>query len=213
LVVQEELPMPVHALRLCVHVVGLIYVLAMLGGLSAAVGAQDPRPAVTAPHETPARGRVRPRVPTSFDQLSVLTAPGDRVTVTDTSGNRYSGRIADLSASTLSVRVGSNLRELREADVVLIRQRRDDTLRNGALWGLGAGATTGMLTCGTCHIGPGLMMAGLWGGIGAGIGVGIDAIIRGQATVFERPGASGTKVIVAPRLSPSHQGVMVSVTF
>src|SRR5687768_8174148 len=78
-----------------------------------------------------AQERARPKPPTSFDQLSVLAAPGDRVTVTDSSGSQFRATIAALSPSTLSVRVGRELRQLREADVILIRQRRDDTLRNG----------------------------------------------------------------------------------
>jgi hypothetical protein len=188
--------MPVHPLRLCT---ALLIVLALT--------------LATSMRPIEAQERPRPAIPSSFDQLSVLTAPGDRVTVTDSSGQQFRATIAALSSSTLSVRVGKELRQLREADVVLIRQRRNDSLRDGALWGLGTGAIVGYLPCGRCHAGPGLMMAGIAGGIGAGIGVGIDAIIRGQATVFQRSGASGTKVTVAPRLSPSHQGVMVSVTF
>jgi hypothetical protein len=198
LVVQEELSMPVHTRRLCTGSLVLFAAAALISISTAPIDAQE---------------RARPSVPSSFDQLRVLTAPGRRISVVDANGERYTGTIAELSSSLLSVRVGKELRQLRESDVLMLRQRRDDTLRNGALWGLGTGAGVGIAMCGTCHIGPGLMMAGIYGGLGAGIGVGIDAIIRGQATVFERPGASGTKVTVAPRLSPSHQGVMVSVKF
>jgi hypothetical protein len=195
LVVQEEVSMPVHRLRFLGIVIA---VMAVISCSTALIDAQE---------------RARPSVPTSFDQLRVLTAPGRRISVVDANGDRYSGTIAELSSSLLSVRVGKELRQLRESDVVMLRQRRDDSLRDGALWGLGTGAVGGFMPCGRCHVGPGLMMAAIVGGLGAGVGVGIDAMIRGQATVFERPGASGTKVTVAPRLSKSHRGVMVSVTF
>jgi hypothetical protein len=195
LVVQEEVSMPVHRLRFP----GIV--IAVMAGISCSTALID------------AQERARPSVPASFDQLRVLTAPGRRISVVDANGNRYSGTIAELSSSLLSVRVGKELRQLRESDVVMLRQRRDDSLKDGALWGLGAGAVGGFMPCGRCHVGPGLMMAGIVGGLGAGVGVGIDAMIRGQATVFERPGASGTKVTVAPQLSKSHRGVMVSVKF
>jgi len=149
---------------------------------------------------------------TSFDQLSVLVRPGDKVTVTPTTGSPFSGRIASLSSSELKVRVGNELRDLRELDVATVRQRRPDSLRNGALWGLGIGAGTGMLACGRCHVGPGLVVAGLYGGIGAGIGVGIDALIEGRLVVYQRR-ASTTRITVTPQLARSHKGVNVSLQF
>ena len=81
----------------------------------------------------------------SFDQLSVLVRPGDKVTVTPTTGAPFSGRIASLSASELTLRVGKELRDLRELDVATVRHRRDDSLANGAAWGLGIGAAAGFV--------------------------------------------------------------------
>jgi hypothetical protein len=150
---------------------------------------------------------------TSFDQLRVLVAPGQKVNLTSTAGKRLAGTIAGLTSSTLSLKVGKELLELREADVQTIRHRGNDSLRNGALWGLGTGAGVGMVTCGRCHVGPGLVAAAMFGGIGSGIGVGIDALIRTEMTVFQRRGAAGGKVTVVPQLAKSHQGVMVSVRF
>ena len=148
---------------------------------------------------------------TSFDQLGILVDRGDKVRVTPTTGKPFSGRIIGLSPSELTLRVGDELRILKETDVSKIRHRRQDSLRNGALWGLGAGATTAMVTCGRCHIGPGLALAALYGGIGAGIGVGIDALIEGNVTVFEGPGKS--RVVLRPQLTPSHKGATVSIGF
>lgn len=53
----------------------------------------------------------------------------------------------------------------------------------------------------------------MFGGIGAGIGVGIDALIRGNVVVFQRPGPLGMRVSVAPQLAKSHKSVMVSIGF
>lgn len=183
--------MSVHASG--VRSFGGILVVALLAGLTAPVVAQDQA--------------------TSFDQMRVLVGPGHKVNVTNTAGERLSGTIARLTSSTLSLQVGKEQLELREADVRTIRHRSNDSLSNGALWGLGTGASVGMVTCGRCHVGPGLVAAAVSGGIGAGIGVGIDALIRTEMTVFQRQGAGGGTVIVAPQLSKSHRGVMVSVKF
>lgn len=101
----------------------------------------------------------------SFEQRSVLVRPGERVTITETSGTQFSGTIASLSSSLLSVNVGGKLRDLQDRDIATIRQRRGDSLANGALWGLGVGATVGIVACGTCHLEP----ACGWQGYPAGL--------------------------------------------
>jgi hypothetical protein len=146
----------------------------------------------------------------SFDQLGVLVRPGDKVRVTPATGAPFSGKIASLTPDELTLLVGGKVRTLREGDVTAIRHRRDDSLANGAAWGLGIGAATGFATCGRCHLGPGLAMAGLYGGIGAGIGVGIDALIRGNVDVFRRRNST-MRVVVAPQLAKSHQSATVSI--
>jgi hypothetical protein len=159
------------------------------------------------------RARDFPSLATSFDQLKVLAAPGQRVSVTDAAGARFVGTIAALSPSTLSVRIGQELRHLSENDIATLRQRRDDSLGNGALWGLGTGMTVGMVTCGRCHVGPGLMLGALFAGAGAGIGIGIDALVRGEMVIYRGRGASAARVSIAPRLAPSHQALSVSLRF
>jgi hypothetical protein len=148
----------------------------------------------------------------SFEQLSVLVGTGEKVAVTTTAGTRLSGTIARLSPSTLSVRVGQTLHDLRESDVATVRQRRNDSLANGAKWGLGAGAAVGMIACGRCHLGPGLAMAAVYGGIGAGIGVGLDALTRSNVVIYQSR-TSARRVTIAPQLAKSHKGLTVSVGF
>jgi hypothetical protein len=149
----------------------------------------------------------------SFDQLQVLVRRGDKVRVTDASGSRRPATIMNVTPSVLSLKVGESIRELTERDVAVIQQRRGDPLANGALTGLGVGAGFGMIVCGRCHVGPGLVAAGVYGGIGAGIGVGIDALLRSDVVVFQRKVGGGPRISVAPQLASSHKGVTVSVRF
>jgi hypothetical protein len=137
-------------------------------------------------------------VAASFEQLQVLVKPGNTVTVTDAAGSQVSGRIESLSPSVLSLDLSGARRDFSETDVNAIRQRRGDSLANGARWGFGVGAGLASLvlvafaTCDICdgEVEPGVAAAvvGLYGAMGAGIGVGIDALIRREQTIFRRPG-------------------------
>ena len=78
-------------------------------------------------------------VAASFEQLQVLVTPGNTVTVTDPAGSVTSGRIDSLSSSALSLLVDGTRRTFSDIDVSTIRQRRGDSLANGAWWGFGVG--------------------------------------------------------------------------
>jgi hypothetical protein len=136
----------------------------------------------------------------SFEQLQVLVKPGNIVTVTDAAGSEVSGRIEGLTPSVLSLGLGGARRDFNEADVTAIRQRRADSLANGAWWGFGVGAGLAGLVlvafaaCDICdgEVEPGVAAAavGLYGAMGAGIGVGVDALIRRQQVIYRRPGVA-----------------------
>ena len=70
-------------------------------------------------------------VATSFDQLRVLVKPGETVTVTDTLGEQVTGTIVDLSSSSLGLVVGRTRRDLAEAEVKAISQKRHANLGTG----------------------------------------------------------------------------------
>jgi hypothetical protein len=137
-----------------------------------------------------------PGVATSFEQLEVLVRPGSTVTLTDVAGYELTGRIETLSSSALSLAIDGTRRGFLESDVTMIRQRRGDSLANGAWWGFGilAGlAIAGTAHCGECwHDQPAFMAAfvGLQGALGAGIGVGIDALSRGERTIYRASGVA-----------------------
>lgn len=154
----------------------------------------------------------------TFNQLQVLVKLGDKVTVTDVAGNEMGGRIEALSSSSMALLVSGMRRELREAEISTIRQRRSDPLKNGALWGLGVGAglgtVAGLALASDCHncnnswIIP--FAAAFYGGIGAGIGVGIDALVEGQQVIYARAQPSSARLKVAPLLTRSRKGVLMS---
>jgi hypothetical protein len=156
---------------------------------------------------------------TSFEQLRILVQPGDTVSVTDRTGTRTSGKVHGLSEASLEVDLGSERRIFVESEVTTIQQRRGDSLANGALWGLAAGAayaTAGMIMIGVdCYgdancaaVGAGTI--GVYGAIGAGIGVGIDALIKDRRVVYRSPTAN-TRLNVAPLLTARSKGVLLSI--
>lgn len=157
----------------------------------------------------------------SFDQLRVLVKPGDTVSVAEQAGRVTRGRITELSPSSLVLVTNGTRRELREADINTIRQRRDDSLANGAGWGLlvggGLGLLAGLSVASEYEEGAGwaLPFFGLiYGGIGTGVGVGIDALIRGERVIYAgRAAAPSTKITVSPMMSAARKGVAVSLGF
>lgn len=157
----------------------------------------------------------------SFEQLQVLVKPGDTVTVRDATGVETKGTIAALSPSTLALLVGGTRRELSENDVNTMKQRRSDSLANGAIIGLaiGAGATTALIIAVAAEDGDevdaglALVAIGAYGGIGAGIGVAVDALIRKEHVIFRRQPTTGLQVGVAPWLTTQRKGVLVTLRF
>jgi len=156
----------------------------------------------------------------SFDQLNTRLKPGDTVWVTDAAGREVKGKIVDLAPGALTVKADAS-RTYGPADVNLIHERRPDSFKNGALIGLGVG---GGLSLGLClaaseseDYGWCAFAAGIYGGVGAGIGVGIDALIPGKKLVAYRapgtPGSSQARLSLAPVITPRTKGVAVVFSF
>lgn len=68
------------------------------------------------------------------EQLRLLVKPGDTVSVTDTARREVTGKMTVLSSSSLAMVVNGTRLELTEREVATIRQRRSDSLGNGAIW-------------------------------------------------------------------------------
>ena len=155
----------------------------------------------------------------SFDQLRVLVKPGDTIRVTDDAGQEARGTIAALTSTSLELLVAGSRRNFLESDVRTIRHRRSDPLGNGAKWGFGIGAALGLL--------GGLAVASeyedaaaavplvalLYGGLGAGIGVGIDAMISSDQVIFSK--TTTTSAQVTPWSVPTRGriGIRASLAF
>jgi hypothetical protein len=159
-------------------------------------------------------------VASSFDQLTVLVKPGDRITVTDATGAQADGRIGSLTRDVLTFVTPAGPRDLHEADVAQIRQRRGDSLRNGAIIGAVAGtayyATVLALLYdgdgGDLLLGPAITAGVVMAGVGAAAGAGIDALIARRQVIYRKPGG-GTTLRVAPVVGRGRRGIAVAVTF
>ena len=154
----------------------------------------------------------------SFEQLQSLVEPRDRVTVTDRTGQELTGSITSLSPASLTLLVEGSQRVFDEwvfdeADVSEIRQRRPDSLIDGAVYGLGIGLGSMWLTLVKAGGSDGAV--GLLAGtsvFGAFLGVIIDAFIQGRRVVY-RSGGSARRLTVSPLVARGRRGVTVSVGF
>ena len=156
----------------------------------------------------------------SFDQLNTRLKPGDTIWVTDGQGREVKGKIQALAPEAITLK-GDGPRTFVAGDVRLISERRRDSLANGALIGLAVGGVGTGLACLASTEGPDqgwcLLAALVYGGIGAGIGVGIDALIPGKKLVaYRAPGSAGSsqaRLSIAPVVTPRAKGVAVSFAF
>lgn len=158
----------------------------------------------------------QPNVAQSFEQLQVLVSMGNQVKVIDSQGNRVAGRIDAISGTRLILDVNGTKQTLDERDVREIRRRGGDSLANGAWWGFGVGAAFGTLgyaalcTTETCSGGE-IAIIPLYGALGTGIGVGVDALIRGERPVYRAP--AGKVALSVMPIFGRRSGIGVSVSF
>ena len=170
--------------------------------------------AVAASAQPPAR---------TFDQLAVLAVPGETVEITNASGEHIRGTMRDIASGSLTVLSGGVEHHLNITEVSTITARRGDPLDNGARWGFGIGAAFGVIgAAGAIALsGPspagervafGVAVGAVYGGIGAGIGIGIDAMMRGNHTIFANPLAA-RRVMLAPAFTSDRRALTVSLKF
>ena len=156
-----------------------------------------------------------------FNELNTRLKPGDTIWVTDAQGREVKGKIVDVAPGVLRLKADGS-KAYTSGDVNLIRTRRPDSLGSGALIGFAAGSSVGI----ACFIDTEgeSEMAGwctgyllVFGALGAGLGVGIDALIPGKKTVvFRAPGSTGAasaRLTIAPIVTPRAKGVAVGLRF
>jgi hypothetical protein len=160
---------------------------------------------------------------TSFERLNTRLKPGDTVWLTDAQGREVKGKIQALAPDAITLK-GDGPMSFAAREVSLIRERDSDTLRNGALIGLGVGGGLGIAGCVSMavhedgNLGWCALAVGFYGGIGTAIGVGVDAMIPGKKLVaYRAPVASGAtgraRLSIAPVITPRAKGVAVSFAF
>lgn len=157
----------------------------------------------------------------SFEQLQVIVAPGQTLTVTDAAGREVTGRLAELTSAALTLDVDGGVRTWGVEDVRRVRQRHGDSLLNGTLIGAGVGAgligTAIAVECSrddtTCD-GFAALAFVIYTAAGAGFGALVDAAIRGRRVVFDAPPSTPSpSVVLAPVVSPHGAALHVLVRF
>ena len=148
--------------------------------------------------------------------LETALAPGTTAWITDSTGRERQARIAGVSDGIVTATAGEESWRVAIADITRVRVQRSDSVLNGALIGAGTAVASGLLLCSltepweNCRddVGP---MLGI-GALGAGIGIGIDALIHGRRTIYERP-AGSARLHAAPLIAPGTTGLRLSVSF
>jgi nitrous oxidase accessory protein NosD len=140
---------------------------------------------------------------TRFADLPLRLNTGDQVTIETRSGVSVAGRVVRMAPEQLAV-TGPDARErvFAAAEVQRVR-RRGDGLGNGVRIGAIAG---GALGCGVfgafsgeCRATDCLQSVLIFGAVGAGLGLAVDAMHTGETTVFLAAPASA-------RWRPRHAG-------
>jgi hypothetical protein len=146
---------------------------------------------------------------------SALTA-GKTVWITDSSGREERMHIIGVAGNVVTAMVGEDTRQLSTTDIVRIRVRHSDSVLNGALIGAGAAVAAGLYLCtvtepwANCRDDFAPMFR--IGALGAGIGIGVDALIRGRTTIYERE-RGAARLQAAPIVGRHAGGLQVSLSF
>jgi hypothetical protein len=161
----------------------------------------------------------------SFDALAGRLQVGQSVWVTGPTGREVRGRLERLATDEL-VLAGNGSQTFPAADVRRVRARDHDSLRNGALIGLGIGGGLGTAWCiGAVADDSGDLDARVecaegftvFPGLGALIGLTIDAVIPGRLRViYQAPPsdeAPRSRLVVAPLVSSRVKGLAVLLAF
>ena len=104
-------------------------------------------------------------------------------------------------------------------DTIRIRQRRGDSLANGTWWGFGIGAGAALLAVAADDSGLvndagwAVVAAAVYGGIGAGIGVSVDALIRRREIIYDHKAGGPPTLTIVPVFGPTRAGARLAVTF
>jgi hypothetical protein len=167
----------------------------------------------------------------TFDELNVRVRSGETVYVTDNQSRTIDGLLLTVSTDALVMEAASGRVTLSVAQVDRVRVRRRDSLKNGILEGLAAGAAGGALAAlltdshdrpstqctffcaGIFSTGQVIAAGMLVGGVlGIGAGTAIDAVIKERRLVYEKASAAPqARLVVAPLVRRGGAGVVAIV--
>lgn len=161
----------------------------------------------------------------SFDELQPVLAPGQLVVVTDDTGHTLKGRVESVSPSLLALSdasPGSAHRTWTFAEGAVREIRRTDSVLNGALIGLGAGAGAfwvGLrIRCGSpldeeCVVNGGWAILLGTVPVGAVLGAVVDSLV-GRELVYRSPsGSARASIGVSPWLGAGGVGMGAILRF
>ena len=155
---------------------------------------------------------------------------GRTVVVIEESGAETRGQLQRFTPDALTLTHEGRELAFERQQVVAVYER-GDSLMNGLLIGLAAGAVLGAVASasdctkggfmaperdctGSEKAGSAALGAALGGAVGAGLGVGIDALIRGKRLVYQRsPGTQARAISIVPAVGPSGARVLVGATW
>jgi hypothetical protein len=148
----------------------------------------------------------------SFDELPAATKKGQKLFVFDDEGNEVRGRLAGVTADTVTLVVDKGrTRELARDRITLIRTPSQDSVLNGAAIGASATGIVALISFGECvgcsGAGSLLVEALLWGG---GIGALVDAFILTPRDVYR---VGKRRVDVNPIVSRDGGGARVRIAW
>jgi hypothetical protein len=159
----------------------------------------------------------------SFEELRSRprAAAGESVQVIDSAGASIKGKIAEITNNSLTLTIDGTPRVMNESLIKEIRYRPKDSLWNGTLIGIIAGAGVGWTlvatTCGNdteCAFYAGLAFIPVSVGAGAAVGAITDARIRRTEIVFKNSGVSHNGGFsVSPILKKSEKGIRFAFSF
>ena len=166
---------------------------------------------------------VDPRaVARTFAELNARLKPGSTVFVTREAGERTKARVQGFDADlhTLFLTADGTSFGMTEDEVRQLSVREQDSLVNGAVIGACVGGGLFVIAGIACALVDGcgaasetFAAAAVFGGIGAGIGVGIDAMVKTERLVYVSPVRGGFSVGLAPVVSSTGKGVRVVLRF
>jgi hypothetical protein len=151
-------------------------------------------------------------------QANLSLTRNETLEITEANGTKYKAKLTAISGQTMTVTSQGSPRTLTETEVLEIRHARRDSLWNGTLIGLAAGAGAGLVAVTTacsndseCTAIAAAIFVPTFAAGGAGIGALFDAGTRKHETVFSR--STSTKLHIAPIVGKKVAGVRVSLRF